>query len=58
MKGNFDATCINCGKRFGWFGELKDKPPCPKCGHKNILPESEQKRLDDLEKKLEEEMLK
>jgi hypothetical protein len=29
--GFFDATC-KCGKRIGWSGEYKDRPPCPKCG--------------------------
>lgn len=28
-----DATCPKCGKRFGWQGNMVDKPQCPKCGH-------------------------
>jgi len=34
MKAFYDATCEKCGKRIGWFGELKDRPPCPKCEQK------------------------
>jgi endogenous inhibitor of DNA gyrase (YacG/DUF329 family) len=29
-----DATCPQCGKRIGWSGEPKDRPPCSRCGHK------------------------
>lgn len=37
MTGFNDAVCSNCHERFGWQGELKDRPPCPKCGHKVSL---------------------
>jgi len=33
-----DASCPKCKKRFGWSGDLKDCPPCPRCGHQ-IPPE-------------------
>lgn len=29
----FDAQCPKCRKRFGWSGEVRDRPPCPRCGH-------------------------
>jgi endogenous inhibitor of DNA gyrase (YacG/DUF329 family) len=29
-----DATCPQCGKRIGWAGEPRDRPPCSRCGHK------------------------
>ena len=28
-----DVSCPKCRKRFGWRGDLKDRPPCPRCGH-------------------------
>jgi hypothetical protein len=30
----FDASCKQCGKRFGWAGTALDRPACPRCGHK------------------------
>lgn len=33
VRGMFDATCSKCKKRFGWYGTLFDKPPCPRCKH-------------------------
>jgi len=30
--GFFDVQCRHCGKRFGWYGRLADRPPCPRCG--------------------------
>ncbi len=33
MGACFDAACSECGARIGWFGRMKDRPPCPKCGH-------------------------
>lgn len=29
-----DGRCAKCNTRMGWPGELRDKPACPKCGHK------------------------
>lgn len=37
--GLLDVTCRKCRKRFGWRGELRDRPPCPKCG--DVLPIAE-----------------
>ena len=33
MSAMMDARCEKCGKRFGWSGEVADRPPCPRCGH-------------------------
>lgn len=44
-----DATCPKCHHRFGWFGEVTDKPPCPECGQK---PNT--KELFELKKEIDE----
>jgi hypothetical protein len=31
MPAFLDLMCA-CGQRFGWSGEAKDAPPCPRCG--------------------------
>ncbi len=49
----FDATCPKCKKRFGWSGELIDKPTCPKCGHRDD-PAGLQKAADEMAKWKEE----
>lgn len=48
MPGMFDARCQECGKRFGWCGELVDRPPCPRCRHRVSLEDLqvEQARLE------------
>ena len=53
MPGFNDATC-NCGKRIGWFGELKDCPPCPRCGEQISIEELEatERELEALRKEL------
>ena len=38
MPAFMDATCPKCSKRIGWAGEMKDRPPCPRCGHQ-LSPE-------------------
>ena len=45
-----DATCPKCSKRFGWTGNLVDKPPCPKCGWKDD-PEKLKKIQEEMQKK-------
>lgn len=54
MPALIDARCVKCGKRFGWPGEMKDMPPCPKCGYRPDLTELEadQKMLDQLEEEI------
>ena len=38
--GSFiDARCPKCDRKQGWFGDLKDRPPGPKCGHQ--VPKAE-----------------
>ena len=34
MEACNDFKCKKCGTRISWFGELKNAPPCPKCGTK------------------------
>lgn len=50
-----DATCPQCRKRFGWHGEMKECPPCPKCGHQVDLAELE--RTEKLLEKARQELL-
>jgi tRNA(Ile2) C34 agmatinyltransferase TiaS len=45
-----DATCPRCRRRFGWAGETKDCPPCPKCGYQ--IPKEE---MEEVERMLEAE---
>jgi len=51
MPGFFDATCPDCGARIGWAGELKDRPPCPRCGHR-----PNQSELDEADRRFGEYM--
>jgi len=51
--GAFDATCPKCRRRFGWGGELIDKPPCPNCGHQSD-PESLRAAQDEMDRMIEE----
>lgn len=50
----YDASCDKCGRRFGWQGELTDRPNCPRCGHRP--PDKEladaQAKMDDFERML------
>lgn len=48
MSGMFDAQC-KCGKRFGWAGSVKDRPPCPRCGYR-----PDQADLEATDKAMEE----
>lgn len=41
MPAFYDATCTKCKRRFGWSGELKNKPPCPKCGHHDKITQAD-----------------
>ncbi len=33
MPSMIDVSCPKCSRRFGWCGEMIDRPPCPRCGH-------------------------
>lgn len=48
MPGFFDASCPKCGKRFGWSGEITNRPPCPRCGHQIDMAalEADQKEME------------
>lgn len=45
MIGFYDATCDKCRARFGWRGEVRDRPVCPKCGYRG----DERKLSEDAE---------
>lgn len=51
-----DARCPKCRARIGWGGELKDCPPCPKCGYQ--IPQEEwdadEKMMREFEETLRE----
>lgn len=51
MAAFFDDSCPKCRRRFGWQGELTDRPACPKCGHQVPRAELEagQKEMDDFQ---------
>jgi endogenous inhibitor of DNA gyrase (YacG/DUF329 family) len=34
-----DSHCPKCNKKISWVGDLKDRPPCPQCGHQVPLEE-------------------
>jgi hypothetical protein len=50
MSAFIDVRCPECDRKFGWFGEFIDRPPCPKCGHR--LPKSE---LEEIQAKMDEQ---
>ena len=33
------ALCRACSRRFEWTGTLGDRPPCPRCGHRELRPD-------------------
>lgn len=34
MNAFFDAVCPRCRLRFGWQGEIGDRPDCRRCGYR------------------------
>lgn len=56
MPAHNRVSCPKCGRRFGFFGELKECPPCPGCKHQipldswehdeKIMREAEQSLID------------
>lgn len=34
MPGCNDFNCPKCGAKISWFGEVKDAPPCRRCGER------------------------
>lgn len=48
MGAFIDATCPKCHRKFGWSGSMRDRPPCPSCGHR-----PEQAELDRTEAEME-----
>lgn len=51
----YNASCTSCGKRFGWQGDLTDKPPCPRCNY--VDDPEELKRVQDELDRIEHELL-
>lgn len=49
-----DARCDNCGRRFGWQGELADRPKCPGCGQRpsQATLEAVQAKMDAAEARI------
>ena len=44
MPAMIDAQCPKCGRRFGWFGRMANRPACPRCG--NRPPQEELDKAD------------
>lgn len=42
-----DVQCP-CGKRFGWSGRFRDRPPCPRCGKR-----PSQESLEETDRKMD-----
>lgn len=49
MKGQYQTVCDECRTGFGWHGEFKDRPRCPRCG---FLPNLSQLSEDAIESEL------
>lgn len=49
MNAMIDAQCPKCNRRFGWQGDLTDRPACPRCGHRPDADSlaAEQARMDE-----------
>ena len=35
----YSALCRACTRRFEWTGSLGDRPPCPRCGRRELRPD-------------------
>lgn len=55
MPAFVDGTCPKCQMRFGWSGDMIDRPPCPKCGHQ--LPREELLAVDKELQAAEDEII-
>ena len=55
MNAMIDVSCPKCGRRFGWCGEMINRPPCPRCGHQ--LPREELEKADAEMKAMQEMLL-
>jgi hypothetical protein len=60
MASFIDVTCPKCGRKHGWLGEMKDRPPCPKCKHQVPYDpnDPDQKEMDLAKEMLRQKMLK
>lgn len=51
-----DVSCPKCHKKFGWFGLVTDRPPCPRCNHQidSAALEKDQAEIDNFRELLAE----
>lgn len=49
MLGFIDVSCPKCNRKHGWFGEMTERPACPRCGYK-VDPQE----LADVQAKMDE----
>lgn len=57
MPSFIDVSCPKCGRKHGWFGELKDRPACPGCKHQVPYSAEDEKHFEDMENLLRDRML-
>lgn len=51
MNAHIDVSCEKCGRRFGWFGLVKDQPRCPRCHYRPAQSDLDaRKSISDLVK--------
>ncbi len=58
MASFIDVSCPKCGRKYGWFGEMKDRPKCPKCGHQVPYDPEEEKKFQSALDELRDKMLR
>lgn len=60
MPSFIDVCCPKCGKKYGWFGEMSNRPPCPKCKHQVPYDpdDPDEKEMRAFEELLRQKMLK
>ena len=34
MPAMIDVQCPKCNRRFGWYGTMANRPPCPRCQYR------------------------
>lgn len=49
MPGFIDVSCPKCNRKHGWFGEMVQRPACPRCGH-----QVDPKKLTEVQAKMDE----
>ena len=54
-----DAVCPACSAKIAWHGKVRDRPPCPACGHvmdKAALDKHITTTIDDINAAVDKEM--